>query len=215
MKKRILCRKAATKLDEMSKLREKEFDSKYHGESNTTAPSPKRRRIATGDAPATECAATTTLGLPFVLASDTGSTPGLQVSFLMGIILLTPPQELTSYSFNEFPQSNGHGNHFPVRNSELLTTMMTNDELVGQFGEQYPRAILFTSRTMDWNQSYFTKPQQRSDVSGQSTYSQSVANPFAQSVAADVDGSIEQSNTEFMALYGAGLAVDLGNEGPI
>jgi hypothetical protein len=140
--------------------------------------------------------------------------------FVMVIILLTPPQEPTSYSFDEFPQWNGHSDQFPIRNSKILTTMMTNDELVGQFGEQFLRATLFSSRTMDWNQSYFTKPQPGSDASGQSTllYPQAVANSFAQIVAADVDGveqsSIEENNTEFMALYGAGLAAHLGSSGP-
>lgn len=108
-----------------------------------------------------------------------------------------------------------------MRNSGISTAIMTNDELVDQFGEQFPRATLFSSRTMDWNQSYFTKPQHRSNVNGHSTllYPQAVANPFTQIVAADVNGveqsSIEESNTEFMALYGAGLVVGLGNNGSI
>lgn len=91
MKKKILCRKVATELDEMSKVREEEFSPKDHGEPDALAPSSKRRRTATGDASATDSAATRTLGLPFSQSRDIASTIGLQVSFLMVFTLLTSP----------------------------------------------------------------------------------------------------------------------------
>jgi len=148
MKKRILCRKAASELDEMSKAREDKFNSKDHGESDTTAPSPKRRRTI-GDALTTDSTTTILPNLPFDLTRNTASTTGLHVSSLTVIILLTPPQEPTSCSFDGFPQSNGHNNYFPITNSELRTPMITNNKLVSQFGEQFPRATVFSSRTMD------------------------------------------------------------------
>lgn len=166
-RKQQLCRIAADELDEM--LKAAANSRKRKSDATAIASPPQRQRIASAD-------------------GTEASTTGLFVSsFIMTIILIQLQDQ--SYSLNESLRL-GHDNHFSIRSSEFPTDFMTNNEFYCQYTESAPRAAVFSTRTMDWQQPAL------------------LYQGLHQS-------HIHDSNPGLMALYKGGFAIGPDNDGSI